>query len=103
MRHDLPVDPDGFLRVGPSLQVDGHPFLLAVGDCAAMTDAPRPKAGVFAVRQAPVLARNLIALHRGQPLARYLPQKNYLKIISLGDTMALAEWQGVTLQACCGT
>lgn len=68
-----------------------------------MTDAPRPKAGVFAVRQAPVLARNLIALHRGQPLARYLPQKNYLKIISLGDTMALAEWQGVTLQACCGT
>lgn len=94
---DLPVEDAGFLRVTPSLQVEGHPTLFAAGDCAAMMHAPRPKAGVFAVRQAPVLAHNLIAAHRGTALRRYDPQRHYLKIVSLGGQTALAEWRGLTL------
>ena len=94
----LPVDRAGFVRVTPTLQVEGHEALFAVGDCAAMMHAPRPKAGVFAVRQAPVLAANLVAAASGKPMRRYDPQQDYLKIISLGGRNALAEWRGLTLR-----
>ena len=97
LARDLPVDTAGFVRIDPTLQVQGHPTLFAVGDCAAMIHAPRPKAGVFAVRQAPVLAHNLSAAYHGTPLIRYDPQRDYLKIISLGGKIALAEWYGITL------
>ncbi|QUS37022.1 FAD-dependent oxidoreductase [Falsirhodobacter algicola] len=93
----LPVDAGGFVRVDPYLQVEGHPGLFAVGDCAAMMHAPRPKAGVFAVRQAPVLAQNLAAAHDGRRLRRFDPQRDYLKIIALGGRSGLAEWRGITL------
>jgi len=43
---------DGFLTVGPTLQTS-NPHIFAVGDCAHLSHAPRPKAGVFAVREAP--------------------------------------------------
>jgi selenide, water dikinase len=43
----------GFVTVGPPAR---GPRVFAAGDCAHMAHAPRPKAGVFAVRQAPVLA-----------------------------------------------
>jgi selenide,water dikinase len=41
------------------LRVRGHPSLFACGDCAVVADQPRPAAGVWAVRAAPTLARNL--------------------------------------------
>ena len=63
-----------------------------------MTHAPRPKAGVFAVRQAPVLAANLAARHLGRPCRAFRPQRDYLKIISLGGQEALAQWHGIVLQ-----
>lgn len=94
----LPVDAAGFIRVTPTLQVEGHPTLFAAGDCAAMMHAPRPKAGVFAVRQAPVLAANLIAAATGGRLRPYHPQRDHLRIIALGGRVALAEWRGVTLR-----
>lgn len=97
LARDLPVDTAGFVRIDPTLQVQGHPTLFAVGDCAEMVHAPRPKAGVFAVRQAPVLAHNLSAAYHGTPLTRYDPQRDYLKIISLGGKTALAEWHGIVL------
>ena len=63
-RSGLPAT-DGYVRVGPTLQVEGRPGLFAAGDCAHMTHAPREKAGVYAVRQAPALAANLRAALRG--------------------------------------
>ncbi|UWQ20170.1 selenide, water dikinase SelD [Jannaschia sp. W003] len=86
---------EGFVRVGPTLQVEGHPNLFAVGDCAHLDHAPRPKAGVFAVRAAPVLERNLRAVLAGETLpARFRPQRRYLKLVSLGGRRALAERGG---------
>lgn len=98
LARDLPTDAAGFVRVTPTLAVEGQDRLFAAGDCAAMTHAPRPKAGVFAVRQAPVLARNLVAAHLGQVLARHDPQAAYLRIIALGGRDAVAEWRGLTLR-----
>ncbi|MBM7069457.1 selenide, water dikinase SelD [Actibacterium sp. 188UL27-1] len=82
---------NGFLTVDKYLRSITDPSIYAAGDCATMLDAPRPKAGVFAVRQAPILYRNLRAdLSRAQRTA-YRPQKRFLKLISLGAKDAVAE------------
>ncbi|QFU08119.1 Selenide, water dikinase [Rhodobacteraceae bacterium THAF1] len=84
---------DGFIDVGPTLQT-GDPAIFAAGDCAHLTHAPRPKAGVFAVRQAPILHDNLRAAVSGGAMRRYNPQKDYLKLISTGRKSAVADKAG---------
>ena len=88
---------DGFIAVNPQLQ-SSDPAIFAVGDCAHMTANPRPKAGVFAVRQAPVLFENLRAILSGGKLRDYRPQRDYLKLISQGGKSALAEKLGAAFQ-----
>lgn len=86
---------DGFIKVAPSLQ-SSDPLIFAVGDCAHLTHAPRPKAGVFAVREAPVLEANLRAVLSGKGrLQAFDPQKDYLKLISLGSRRAMADRTGL--------
>lgn len=92
----LPVTQDGFVRVGKDLRVEGHEALFAAGDCAYLSHAPRPKAGVFAVRAAPVLRDNLRAVLSGGRTRAFHPQRDYLKLVSLGKKSALAEKMGVT-------
>lgn len=88
---------DGFVRVDSRLR-SSDPGIFASGDCAHMDHAPRPKAGVYAVRQAPVLWHNLRAALAGTGgLRPYLPQRDYLKLVSLGGQVALAEKWGVAL------
>ena len=86
---------DGFVTVDADLRVAGHDSLFATGDCAHMAHAPRPKAGVFAVRAAPVLYDNLRAVLTGQPTRPFRPQRDYLKLISLGAKSAVAEKFGL--------
>ncbi len=95
-RSPLPLTDDGFIRVGADLGVIGHGDLFAAGDCAHLTHAPRPKAGVFAVRAAPVLLHNLRAAITGAPRRPFRPQKDYLKLISLGGKEAIAEKWGLS-------
>ncbi len=84
---------EGFLTVGPTLQTSDVD-VFAVGDCCHLSHEPRPKAGVFAVREAPYLYDNLRAHLSGGQLRHYRPQKDYLKLISLGGKEALAEKLG---------
>ncbi len=84
---------DGFVVINKHLQTS-DPAIFATGDCAEMTFAPRPKAGVFAVRQAPILFNNLRAALSGKPLKPYAPQTDYLKLVSLGGKNALADRNG---------
>lgn len=88
---------DGYIRVGPTLQSVSDPLIFAVGDCAHMTATPRPKAGVFAVRQAPVLYDNLRAALSGRRLRAYRPQRDFLKLISTGGKGAVADKWGLRL------
>ncbi len=81
----------GFLTISETLQSLSDPKVFAVGDCADMAFDPRPKAGVFAVRQAPILHDNIRAVLTGQPLVPYDPQKDFLKLISLGGKRAGAD------------
>ncbi|MDM7933294.1 selenide, water dikinase SelD [Tabrizicola sp.] len=80
----------GFLTTDATLR-SSDPRIFASGDCATITGDPRPKAGVFAVRAAPVLLHNLRATLAGQPLRAFRPQTDYLKLISLGGKSATAE------------
>jgi selenide,water dikinase len=84
---------DGFVDVAPTLETSAR-HVFAVGDCAHMTETPRSKAGVFAVRQAPVLFDNLRAALSGGAMRDYCPQEDYLKLVSLGGKSAMAEKWG---------
>ena len=87
----------GYIKVLPSLQSETDSDIFAVGDCAHLTHAPRPKAGVFAVREAPILFHNLRAALSGGAMQNYHPQSDYLKLVSLGGKIALAEKLGVAI------
>ncbi len=91
---DLPMDEAGYLRVRPTLQLVGDDHVFAAGDCAALDGGPRlPRSGVFAVRQGPVLAKNLRSIVTGRSLARYSPQRDSLTLVNLGDGTAIgAKW-----------
>ncbi|HIP22058.1 MAG TPA: selenide, water dikinase SelD [Rhodobacteraceae bacterium] len=82
---------NGYIDVLPTLQSSVDSNIYATGDCAALTFAPRPKAGVFAVRQAPVLYHNLRARLLGHAPKPFRPQKSYLKLISTGGKGAIAD------------
>ena len=86
----LSTDKDGFILVKDTLQTLSHPNVFAVGDVATMINHPRPKAGVFAVRQGPPLYTNLQRYCSGRPLKPFKPQRQFLNIIDLGTGGAIA-------------
>ncbi|MEO1509476.1 MAG: selenide, water dikinase SelD [Cyanobacteria bacterium J06633_23] len=86
----LTTDKDGFILVEDTLQTLSHANVFAVGDVATMANHPRPKAGVFAVRQGPPLHNNLQRYLLRQPLKPFKPQRQFLNIIDLGTGGAIA-------------
>jgi len=82
---------EGYIAVTDTLASVDDPDVFAAGDCAHLTKSPRPKAGVFAVRAAPVLLHNLKARLSGGDLKPFKPQSSYLKLISVGRKSANAE------------
>ena len=92
----LDLDEHGYVLLAPTLQSVSHPNVFAAGDTASMAMDPRPKAGVYAVRQGPTLAANLRAYLESQSLNSYKPQSQHLALIALGEQRAVGFKNGVS-------
>ncbi|MCY7280495.1 MAG: FAD-dependent oxidoreductase [Sphingomonas bacterium] len=91
----LAIERDGGAAVAATLQSLVDPAIFAVGDCADFQPRTLPRQGVFGVRQAPVLARNLAAAAQGRLLEDYRPQGRWLAIMDLGNATGFATWGGL--------
>eukprot|EP00192_Tetraselmis_astigmatica_P006939 CAMPEP_0117691242 /NCGR_PEP_ID=MMETSP0804-20121206/25598_1 /TAXON_ID=1074897 /ORGANISM="Tetraselmis astigmatica, Strain CCMP880" /LENGTH=766 /DNA_ID=CAMNT_0005504427 /DNA_START=14 /DNA_END=2314 /DNA_ORIENTATION=+ len=94
----LATDSLGFVAINDCLQSESHPDVFAAGDIASCTAHPRPKAGVFAVRQGPPLAENLRRQLLGQPLQPFAPQSTFLTLIMTGQQHCVASKAGWTIE-----
>ncbi|MCM2319343.1 MAG: FAD-dependent oxidoreductase [Pseudomonas sp.] len=92
----LACDSKGFVTIAPTLQSLSHPQIFAAGDCASLADTPRN--GVYAVRQGPVLAGNLVHALNGEALAAYQPQRHALALLADGQGGALLSWAWLTAE-----
>ncbi len=89
----LPVQlASGRVLTEPTLAVIGHPEVFASGDCGLIAASPRPPAGVWAVRVAPVLATNLRRQleQPGAPLQAWAPQAWALQLLGVGGASSAA-------------
>lgn len=84
----LECDDAGFMKVRKTLQSLSYDHIFAAGDIANMVANPRPKAGVYAVRQAETLFHNLRATLLNQSMVEYKPQDGFLSLLALGDKQA---------------
>jgi NADH:ubiquinone reductase (H+-translocating) len=103
-RTDLPRDERGRVECTTELQVVGMPEVFSAGDCASVPDLSKddPEAKTspsaqHAVRQAKVLADNIVAHLRGRSLKQY--EHSYAgSVASLGLYKGVAEIYGIKLR-----
>ncbi|HVW01027.1 MAG TPA: selenide, water dikinase SelD, partial [Planctomycetaceae bacterium] len=90
----LPKCERGFLAVRDTLQTTADLPVFAVGDTATLIEHKLPKAGVYAVREGPILWANLRHWFAGQPLEAYRPQGKFLSLLATGDGRAVLDYHG---------
>ena len=93
---NLPRSADGFLAARPTLQTTADCPVFVVGDSAALIDSPVPKAGVFAVREGPVLWQNIRNMLKGEVLRTYRQQDGFLSLLADGKRGAFVDFQGMS-------
>jgi selenide,water dikinase len=98
-RLGLPRDEQGFLLVRPTLQTVAGAPIFVVGDSGTCPEQPHPKAGVYAVRQGPILWDNIQRMLRQKPLVEYRPQQGFLSLLATGDRRAILSYKGFAAHA----
>jgi selenide,water dikinase len=91
----LETDHVGFLVVDSTLRSVADSAIFAAGDAASLRPFPAtPKSGVYAVRQGPILARNLGLALTGanERFQHYRPQPRSLVLINTGDGRAILSY-----------
>src|SRR5215469_6542213 len=92
---DLPKDRHGALQVNNRLQVEGHPTIFALGDCAAVPVSTG--AGFYAptaqnaIREGPVAAHNIACLVHKVDGLKAFDYKPIGSLASLGQRQAVAQ------------
>jgi len=88
-RGSLGVTSDGFIEVDETLISRTHSTIFAVGDCAQLPE-PLPKAGVFAVRMANTLERNLRLVLAAEGPEKFKVNPTALALLNTADGSAIA-------------
>ena len=92
-RSGLERDERGFLRAHATLQSVSVPEIFAAGDCVSLVSAPElPRAGIFSVREGPILWENLRSAVAGRPPRSYRPQSLYLFLLNTADGRAIMRY-----------
>jgi len=94
----LATDARGFLLVNDALQSVTDRDIFGAGACVTQEGRGYPKAGVFAVRAAPVLAANLRAAAHGGALSSHVTSRRYLALVSTGRRHAVGAWGDFAFQ-----
>jgi NADH dehydrogenase FAD-containing subunit len=98
----VPTGEDGGLLVNDHLQSVEFPEIFGGGDCITLTGEKLARVGVYAVRQNPVLYKNLLATLEGSPLEPFNPgTPSFLLILNMSDDTAILRkgrliWRGRT-------
>ncbi|HEY9900710.1 MAG TPA: NAD(P)/FAD-dependent oxidoreductase [Pantanalinema sp.] len=93
---DFPKDAKGYLKAEPTLEIEGHPGVWALGDAARIPDPdnrPYPPTAQHAVREARRLASNLLSTIDGRPLKPYVFH-TYGTFVSIGAHDGVAVIRG---------
>ncbi|MFT5304284.1 MAG: selenide,water dikinase, partial [Mariniblastus sp.] len=88
----LETDDRGFIATRSTLQSMTNDRVFAVGDTGTIVGENLAKAGVYAVRQGPVLWDNIRRMLWERKLVNYVPQRKFLKLINTADGRAIAEY-----------
>mmetsp|Transcript_5879 Transcript_5879/g.7966 ORF Transcript_5879/g.7966 Transcript_5879/m.7966 type:complete len:185 (+) Transcript_5879:100-654(+) len=91
---------NGYFRVNDYLQSTSHPNVFAGGDCITMENYAEerfpPKAGVYAVREGPFIAQNILRYLKNEQMLPYVPQRSFLALLMTGDEKAIGTKFGMT-------
>lgn len=94
----LAKDAHGFVAVDACLRSLSHDTIWGAGDAVTILASPTPKAGVYAVRQGPVLAQNLGLALEGRPPRPFDDASPALAIFNTGGRRAIASWRGLAAE-----
>jgi NADH dehydrogenase FAD-containing subunit len=81
----LPTSADGGLLVNARLQSVRYPNIFGGGDCVSLEGQSLARVGVYAVKESPILCRNLLAALEGGSLLNFEPQESFLLILNMGN------------------
>lgn len=90
---DLPQAGRGWVQVDSTMKVDGLSNVWALGDCAQIPDPSKPghnypALAQHAIREAPQVARNIVATMRGEPTQQF-------RYRTMGQLATLGHFNGV--------
>jgi pyridine nucleotide-disulfide oxidoreductase family protein len=90
----ITVDKLGYMLVNRYLQSVDYPFIFGAGDCISFFDFQYvKKVGVYAIREAPYLFNNILKFIKDETLQEYIPQTDYLAIISAGNKKGIMQYK----------
>lgn len=84
-RSGLKTAKDGSMIVTRNLNSVDFPNIFGGGDCITLEDKKIDRVGVYAVRQNPILYKNIMSALDGGEMERFEPQETYMLIFNLGD------------------
>mmetsp|Transcript_819 Transcript_819/g.856 ORF Transcript_819/g.856 Transcript_819/m.856 type:complete len:390 (-) Transcript_819:90-1259(-) len=96
-RTTLQKDDSGFFLCNHFMQSVSHSEIFVAGDCASIKNSRVPKAGVYSVRQGPIIAENVLRLLKGKTLKKYVPQNDFLALLNTADGRAIATKWGKSI------